>query len=180
MEYIIKQGERECEYTGKTSAVLIKLVDINGNSSGWLSREALQSADRLLQALEGSQQYNPGVSRMVPHAQPVRQVQQQQTLEYTMDTQFEDDGVGEPVQPIPRVEKKIQSKALQSFEKACVALCQDPPADKNGNQEGVPGFAIRELIKQWKPQFSNPREMYPVIQKFFPSPKEVIDFMLSN
>ena len=177
MEYRIKQGDDLiCSYTGKPSKVLIQLIDKDNNATSYLSREALLNADKLLKALEGVQEIQIPSGYGVPYFQP------------NMIPDVTCDRINSGSQPLgsnqiivtnsTELEKKTDVHAAKAFEQACLKLIEDPPPDKNGNQTGVPGFAIRDLVKKWKPNFQSPQSMYPIIQKHFNSPKEVVDFWL--
>ena len=180
MEYRIKQGDDlVCSYTGKSSKVLIQLIDTENNTTQWLSREALLNADKLLRALEGIQEpVVPQYSLMPQQAMQPPCSSIPAPLVPMGANEINIPGI-EPVNI--ETEKKNSTQdihAAKAFEQACLKLIQDPPPDKNGNQTGVPGFAIRALVAEWKSKFANVKAMYPVIQKHFQSPKEVVDFWL--
>lgn len=190
MEYRIKQGdELICGYTGKPAKVLIQLIDTENKTSAWLSREALLNADKLLCALEGVQPtlqqgtliHTPFVQQIIPNHGLTIPNPVQLPFQVTCSTQET------MIEPVVENQKKNSINAnasakdnqlLKSFEQACRDLQEDPPPDKNGNQSGVPGFAVRELVDKYKTRFSNPKAMYPVLQRYFQSPKEVVEFWL--
>jgi hypothetical protein len=69
---------------------------------------------------------------------------------------------------------------VQSFDNACQKLTDNPPANMKGNIDGVPGWAVKELINAWKHRFENKKSMVPTIQKYFTSPLELIEIMLNS
>lgn len=177
MEYRIKQGDDlSCSYTGKSSKVLIQLIDTSGATTQWLSREALNNADKLLRALEGIQEPIPA------HPMPTYPNYPIGPMQVTCNADAPGSSGIEPVSNSPIENEKKNSTqdihAARAFDQACIKLMQDPPPDKNGNQSGVPGFAVRALVAEWKARFSDVKQMYPVLQKHFQSPKEVVDFWL--
>jgi len=197
-----------CSYTGKPVKALIKLIDQEGVQTQYLSREALANADKLLRALDGIdiditrelkefEDYRKSFPHILQQQLPIQkpfEVTCSNTATYKSNDGIEDVKIdddenipgAEPVNTslIPGKKKPNESlspqsqQLIKSFDLACQQLCQDPPPDSKGNQTGVPGWAVRNLVNEWKKQFPNKREMIPTIQKYFESPKEVVDFML--
>ena len=187
MEYRIKQGDNlVCSYTGKPASVLIQLIDQNGETTQYLSREALLNADKLLRALEGIQEQQvihvPFAQHLpnLPNGTQMQTIPDYQKITCTNNsnvTVFEELGEEKKTQQ-PNSMSKLDKQYLQQFEKECQMLLNDPPPDKNGNQTGVPGYAIRDLVAKYSPKISNLKLLSCSIQKFFPTPKETVDFWL--
>jgi len=171
IEYRIRRGNGVCEYSGNKSPVLIQLVDSEGNPSGWMGVDALSEALSLLNALNG----------MAP-----------QFVLATTDSPVKQNvaAAPAPVQPQAAVETRVQAKAkisvrdevaLESFVNACQELAANPPADRNGNAQGVPGYSVRELVQKWRGRFQGGDElMVPALTNIFRVPVGQIRFLLGK
>jgi hypothetical protein len=172
IEYRIRRGNGVCEYSGNKSPVLIQLVDSEGNPSGWMGMDALSEALSLLNALNG----------MAPQLTPV-----------TPDFPIQQSVVASPVPAQSQAaETRTQTKAkaklsvrdeiaLESFVKECQNIVDNPPADRNGNAQGVPGYAVRDLVNSWRGRFQAGDEvMVPTLKTIFGVPDGQIQFLMGK
>jgi hypothetical protein len=169
IEYRIRRGNGVCEYSGNKSSVLIQLVDSEGNPSGWMGMDALSEALSLLNALNGM---SPQFVLATPNSPAQQNVA----------------AAPAPVQAV--VETRVQAKAkisvrdevaLESFINACQELSDNPPADRNGNAQGVPGYSVRELVQKWRGRFQGGDElMVPALTNIFGVPDGQIRFLLGK
>lgn len=141
MEYRVRKGQYKCECTGEMCSEVIQLADIEGEvRSPWMSIEALSEALKVLLSLRGEK--IPEVKIPSPIAPITSEIPPQ-------DSRL--------IPQIPVVDNSVasQSRGAQSativqFRKALSKLYKDPPPDKNGNQSGVPGYAVREICATYK------------------------------
>jgi hypothetical protein len=175
IEYRIRRGNGVCEYSGNKSPVLIQLVDVEGNPSGWMGMDALSEALSLLNALNGmASQFvlaapNSPVPQSAAAAPVVVQPQAPQAPQAPRQTQA-------------KVKLSVRDEvALESFVSACQELSDNPPADRNGNAQGVPGYSVRELVQKWRGRFQGGDElMIPALKDIFGVPDGQIDFLMGK
>lgn len=171
IEYRIRRGNGSCDYSGNQSPVLIQLVDAAGQPSGWMGAEALNEALSLLNALSGIAASQPVYS--IPTRQEIPEIIPAQPAPVATVA-------AAPVQPKGKLSVRDEV-SLESFAQACQKLADNPPADKDGNVNGVPGYAVRELVQQWRGRFqAGDRVMVPAIKNFFGVPDGQVDFLMGK
>jgi hypothetical protein len=175
IEYRIRRGDGACEYSGNKSPVLIQLVDAEGTPSGWMGMDALSEALSLLNALNGMA---PQLALATPDS-PVPQSAAVAPVAVQPQTPR---APHVPRQPQAKGKMSVRDEvALESFVSACQELCENPPADRNGNAQGVPGYAVRELVDKWRGRFQGGDElMVPTLKNTFGVPDGQIDFLMGK
>jgi hypothetical protein len=180
MEYSLKTGnDLKCDYSGKQSNVLIKFTSEDFGVTGWFCPEALREAINVVSSLEG-------VTNPVTQPMPVKRMTaftKPQNIELLAiaEPEFEEEveEVAAVIQPKKSAVQDPKILRLQrDFKRACQELIENPPEDSvKGIHDGLSEVHIRELVRDWKGKFADPRAMYSVLQEMFGIPKERLEWL---
>lgn len=179
MEFKIKQEPGLlCDYTKNSASVLVQLVDINGNSTAWISASALRNALNLIISLESNSTHDFDTElQRIPHfdpahLQPENMVKTGVSAVAPIQEMFQT-----PKPPLSRKESE-DKRMLDALREDCIELAENPPPDAKGRQDGVQESHIRELMGRYKPRLSNPKAMFSVLNAIFGMDKSRFDCLL--
>lgn len=143
------EGEAiSCDYTNKMCDVVIKLTSTHGEETGWMSKEILEKALRVVHSLGGTTMPEP--------------VQLHNTFQAQMDTAGH-------ASPAPQVSQPSLDAAQvhlgRSFEDALRSAIK-VNLDEKGRINGSP---VYEFIRTWRGRFRDPKKYaYPSVKKLLP------------
>jgi hypothetical protein len=160
---IMDEKGQECQYTGNKAKYLINIT--NGETtSGWLCRDALEAALRMLNAMEGRVEV---IDTVPVQAEEKKRGRPRKSESVAGNT----DGEPTTERPSPRKSPGNDPRRkllLESLQEDLQELADNPPPKTNGQpSESVSEKHIVSVLKRHIKRFPNPNEMYGPVETVF-------------
>ena len=197
VKYNAEHSKAICEITGEESFALIKLYDIHGQETVWMSESALK---RALMQLGLSTSWKPSQAAEVPkrellvEIQPKLEKQDVQSPLEKLEVEEKDEEESNPYlaqrlasteEVLPKGPIKPYVSPLKSDLDLLDASLKQVMLSPRENSKGVEdsrldGEQIKEVIARFAGRFPEPYAMLPVFKKYLPGfKKQDIDYFLS-
>ena len=144
--------DQKCDYTGNKSKYLIKITEGDQNS-GWLCREALEAALRMLNAMEGRIET---YAETVPVSQPEEKKRGRRSSAASTSASQ------------PNRDNESKRIYLEALQEDLQTLADNPPAKPNGQPSDQVGEKhIVQVVKRHIKRFRSPNDMFEAVDTVF-------------